>query len=143
MRVKAFDHLVLNVRDVERALQFYSETLGLEQERVPEWRAGKAPFPSVLPEAMTWRLSPHDVELLAAVPSPTLQEIRAVQGDPGQARFDRPEQVSKVILISAYAESDFADGPTLAFLTKSDLSAGAIRDILRRTGRDRGQRDSA
>ncbi|MBF8186622.1 VOC family protein [Nonomuraea sp. K274] len=47
MRVKAFDHLVLNVRDVERALEFYSETLGLEQERVPEWRAGKAPFPSV------------------------------------------------------------------------------------------------
>lgn len=47
MRVKAFDHLVLNVRDVERALEFYSGTLGLEGERVAEWRAGKAPFPSV------------------------------------------------------------------------------------------------
>ena len=47
MRVKAFDHLVLNVRDVERALKFYSGTLGLEEERVAEWRAGKAPFPSV------------------------------------------------------------------------------------------------
>lgn len=47
MRVKAFDHLVLNVRDVERALEFYSGTLGLEAERVAEWRAGKAPFPSV------------------------------------------------------------------------------------------------
>ena len=47
MRVKAFDHLVLNVRDVERALKFYSGTLGLEEERVVEWRAGKAPFPSV------------------------------------------------------------------------------------------------
>ncbi|MGP3960985.1 VOC family protein [Nonomuraea sp. 3N208] len=47
MHVKAFDHLVLNVRDVERALAFYSGTLGLEEERVAEWRAGKAPFPSV------------------------------------------------------------------------------------------------
>ncbi|WP_067185287.1 VOC family protein [Microtetraspora niveoalba] len=47
MRVKAFDHLVLNVRDAERALKFYSGTLGLEEERVAEWRAGKAPFPSV------------------------------------------------------------------------------------------------
>ncbi|GAA2777962.1 VOC family protein [Nonomuraea dietziae] len=47
MRVKAFDHLVLNVRDVERALAFYSGTLGLEEERVAEWRAGRAPFPSV------------------------------------------------------------------------------------------------
>ncbi|MFF3670534.1 VOC family protein [Microtetraspora malaysiensis] len=45
--MKAFDHLVLNVRDVERALEFYAGTLGLEEERVAEWRAGKVPFPSV------------------------------------------------------------------------------------------------
>ncbi|MGI5489046.1 VOC family protein [Microtetraspora malaysiensis] len=45
--MKAFDHLVLNVRDVERALEFYAGTLGLEEERVAEWRADKAPFPSV------------------------------------------------------------------------------------------------
>ncbi|WP_031169779.1 VOC family protein [Streptosporangium roseum] len=47
MRVKAFDHLVLNVEDVERALDFYCGPLGLEPVRVDEWRAGKAPFPSV------------------------------------------------------------------------------------------------
>ncbi|GGQ24935.1 VOC family protein [Streptosporangium pseudovulgare] len=47
MRVKAFDHLVLNVRDAERALEFYAGTLGLQEERVAEWRAGEAPFPSV------------------------------------------------------------------------------------------------
>lgn len=47
MRVKAFDHLVLNVEDVERALDFYCGPLGLEPVRVAEWRAGKAPFPSV------------------------------------------------------------------------------------------------
>ncbi|MFC7221516.1 VOC family protein [Streptomyces polyrhachis] len=47
MRVKAFDHLVLNVTDVERALDFYTGPLGLAPERVEEWRAGKVPFPSV------------------------------------------------------------------------------------------------
>ncbi|WP_030196960.1 VOC family protein [Streptomyces sp. NRRL S-87] len=47
MRVKAFDHLVLNVQDVEKSLEFYTGPLGLEGVRVEEWRAGKVPFPSV------------------------------------------------------------------------------------------------
>ncbi|MGW3178225.1 VOC family protein [Kitasatospora sp. NPDC001119] len=47
MRVVAFDHLVLNVADVERSLAFYSGQLSLAPVRVDEWRAGRAPFPSV------------------------------------------------------------------------------------------------
>ncbi|MEU9778672.1 VOC family protein [Streptomyces sp. NPDC047968] len=47
MRVRDFDHLVLNVEDVERSLACYCGPLGLEPERVEEWRAGSAPFPSV------------------------------------------------------------------------------------------------
>jgi catechol 2,3-dioxygenase-like lactoylglutathione lyase family enzyme len=47
VRVIGFDHLVLNVGDVERSLAFYCGELGLEPERVDEWRTGKAPFPSV------------------------------------------------------------------------------------------------
>ncbi|MEU8923527.1 VOC family protein [Kitasatospora sp. NPDC048545] len=47
MRVVAFDHLVLNVSDVERSLAFYAGQLGLEPVRVDEWRAGKVSFPSV------------------------------------------------------------------------------------------------
>ncbi|MFE0190063.1 VOC family protein [Streptomyces sp. NPDC059008] len=47
MRVIAFDHLVLNVADVERSLAFYCGPLGLEPVRVDAWRAGEAPFPSV------------------------------------------------------------------------------------------------
>ena len=47
MRVIGLDHIVLNVADVERSLDFYCGTLGLEPVRVEEWRAGKAPFPSV------------------------------------------------------------------------------------------------
>lgn len=47
LHVKAFDHLVLNVTDVERSLDFYSGLLGLEPVRLAEWRDGKVPFPSV------------------------------------------------------------------------------------------------
>ncbi|GAA2396283.1 dioxygenase [Catellatospora methionotrophica] len=47
MRVIAFDHLVLNVADVERSLEFYCGLLGLEPVRVDEWRAGQVGFPSV------------------------------------------------------------------------------------------------
>lgn len=54
MRVKDFDHLVLAVQDVERALAFYCGPLGLEPVRVDAWRAGDAPFPSV-------RISPSTI----------------------------------------------------------------------------------
>jgi catechol 2,3-dioxygenase-like lactoylglutathione lyase family enzyme len=47
MRVIGLDHLVLNVSDVERSLAYYTGVLGLEGERVEEWRQGDVPFPSV------------------------------------------------------------------------------------------------
>ncbi|MEV4658365.1 VOC family protein [Micromonospora sp. NPDC049301] len=47
VRVTGFDHLVLTVTDVERALGFYCGRLGLTPVRVDEWRAGAVPFPSV------------------------------------------------------------------------------------------------
>ncbi|MGP3770371.1 VOC family protein [Streptomyces sp. SDT5-1] len=53
MRVKALDHLVLNVADVDKSLEFYTGRLGLAPERVEEWRAGKVPFPSVRIDAAT------------------------------------------------------------------------------------------
>ena len=47
---------------------------------------------------------------------------------------------SRVILISTHAEEDYADlvaaSPAVGFLPKSDLSAGAIRDLLARGGDD-------
>jgi catechol 2,3-dioxygenase-like lactoylglutathione lyase family enzyme len=46
VRVVGFDHVVLNVADVERALAFYCGKLGLAPARVDEWRRGEAPFPS-------------------------------------------------------------------------------------------------
>lgn len=53
IRVKDFDHLVLNVEDVERSLEFYCGPLGLTPVRVAEWRAGDVPFPSVRVNATT------------------------------------------------------------------------------------------
>lgn len=47
------DHVVLEVRDPERALAFYQGVLGLEPVRAEAFRAGRAPFPSVRVNAQT------------------------------------------------------------------------------------------
>lgn len=51
--VIGFDHLVLNVADAHRSLDFYAGTLGLIPERVQEWEAGDVSFPSVRIDATT------------------------------------------------------------------------------------------
>src|SRR5919204_51234 len=53
-KITAMDHIVLNVPDLDRSLVFYTEVLGLEPERLEEFRQGKVPFPSV-------RVSPETV----------------------------------------------------------------------------------
>lgn len=45
--VTGLDHLVLRVSDVERSLAFYMDVLGLQGDRVEQWRRGEAFFPSV------------------------------------------------------------------------------------------------
>ena len=47
MRVSGLDHIVLNVGDVERSLDFYQRHLGLAGERVEAWRRGEVCFPSL------------------------------------------------------------------------------------------------
>jgi catechol 2,3-dioxygenase-like lactoylglutathione lyase family enzyme len=44
--VTELDHIVLNVKDIERSLDFYANVLGLKIERLEEFRAGKIGFPS-------------------------------------------------------------------------------------------------
>ena len=46
-KVTAFDHVVLNVADVERSLRFYCDELGLEPLRVEEWLRKEVFFPSI------------------------------------------------------------------------------------------------
>jgi catechol 2,3-dioxygenase-like lactoylglutathione lyase family enzyme len=47
IRITAMDHIVLNTTDVERSLAFYAGVLGLQEERVEEFRRGEVGFPSV------------------------------------------------------------------------------------------------
>jgi len=47
IQVRALDHFVLRVRDIERALGFYRDLLGLPVLFLDEHRAGTRPFVSV------------------------------------------------------------------------------------------------
>jgi len=47
VRITGLDHIVLNVSDVERSAAWYHDVLGLELERMEEWRRGEVPFPSL------------------------------------------------------------------------------------------------
>ena len=46
VQITEMDHIVLRTRDVEESLRFYTEVLGLQAERVEQWRAGEVRFPS-------------------------------------------------------------------------------------------------
>lgn len=48
------DHIVLNIEDDDKMIDFYAHVLKLDTERVGEYRAGKVPFPSV-------RLNPETI----------------------------------------------------------------------------------
>lgn len=45
--VTELDHIVLNVKDIDASLAFYTGVLGLKAERVQEFKEGKIGFPSV------------------------------------------------------------------------------------------------
>jgi catechol 2,3-dioxygenase-like lactoylglutathione lyase family enzyme len=51
--VRAIDHIVLNVADVERSAHWYSARFGLVAERLEEWRRGEVPFVSMRIDADT------------------------------------------------------------------------------------------
>lgn len=46
-RMIAMDHIVLNVENMDTIVDFYTNVLGLEAERLEEFRQGKVGFPSV------------------------------------------------------------------------------------------------
>jgi catechol 2,3-dioxygenase-like lactoylglutathione lyase family enzyme len=47
VKITGLDHIVLRCADVEVSLAFYCNELGLQPERVDEWRRGEVLFPSV------------------------------------------------------------------------------------------------
>ena len=46
VKITEMDHIVLRTKDVEESLRFYTEVLGMQAERVEQWRAGEVRFPS-------------------------------------------------------------------------------------------------
>lgn len=61
--ISGIDHIVLCVADVERSVAWYGRHLGLEAERLDEWRTGVAPFVSLRVDDSTL------IDLLADEPS--------------------------------------------------------------------------
>jgi glyoxylase I family protein len=47
IRITELDHIVLNVSDIDRSVKFYTDVLGLQPERLAEFKAEKVGFPSV------------------------------------------------------------------------------------------------
>jgi len=95
----AIDHVVLVVRDLERALAFYRDVLGCRVLREAEGRRGEARFPSVAigphqmlnlhqagtpvaPEAVNPQVGSHDLCFVAAAPMPEVQARLAAHGVP-------------------------------------------------------------
>ncbi len=65
-QIVELDHIVLRVKDVERAIEFYTGTLGLAPHRLEEFRAGEVPFPCA-------RVNDHT--LIDLLPSPDEEPI--------------------------------------------------------------------
>jgi len=71
------DHVVLWVADPLRSLEFFERVVGLTPVRADEFRAGKAPFPSV-------RISSDSIiDLMAKVAAPLIDHMVGVQGTAG------------------------------------------------------------
>jgi len=47
VRARGLDHVVLWVTDVEASVRWYRDLLGVEVDRLDEWRRGEVPFPSL------------------------------------------------------------------------------------------------
>ncbi|WP_433934552.1 VOC family protein [Sorangium cellulosum] len=75
------DHVVLWVEDPLRALEFYTQVIGLSSVRAEEFRAGKASFPSV-------RLS--EVSILDLMPIASAESLRKYTGEVKPSAAGRP-----------------------------------------------------
>lgn len=111
VEIVGLDHIVLNVADVERSLAFYGGQLGLSPVRVEEWRAGKAPFPSVRVDGGTI------IDLLATA--------RTGQNCDHFCLVVRPTDFSAVV---ASGRFEVADGPGPRFGARGIGTSLYVRD---------------
>lgn len=61
MEPVGLDHVVVEVRDVEKSVAFYGEGLGMQSVRLGQFREGKAPFVSMRAGASLVDLMPSDL----------------------------------------------------------------------------------
>lgn len=111
INVTGLDHIVLLCTDVERSLAWYTELLGLEPERVEEWRSGVAPFPSV------------------RIDSSTIIDL--FEGQSADGRLDHFCVVIEPVDLAALAASgdfDVVDGPGRRFGARGDGTSLYVRD---------------
>jgi catechol 2,3-dioxygenase-like lactoylglutathione lyase family enzyme len=109
--VTAFDHVVLNVADVERSLAFYCDKLGLEPLRVEEWRRHEVFFPSV-------RVSPTTIlDLLAVERTGENMNHLCIVVEP-----------TDFGALAASGEFDVVDGPDLRWGARGDGTSLYVHD---------------
>ena len=109
--VIGMDHIVLVVSDVERSLDWYMGELGLEGDRVEQWRAGELLFPSVRVDESTI------IDLLV--------------GERGETNVDHLCLVIEPTDLAAVAASgrfDVVDGPDTRYGARGDGTSLYVRD---------------
>jgi catechol 2,3-dioxygenase-like lactoylglutathione lyase family enzyme len=111
IRVTGFDHVVLNVEDVERSLSFYCDELGLKPERVEEWRNKEVFFPSV-------RIDQHTLIDLLQVPR-TGENANHICLVVDPADFDA---------IKVGGRFDVVDGPDVRWGARGDATSLYVKD---------------
>jgi glyoxylase I family protein len=89
VRVTGLDHIVLVTSDPERLISWYRDVLGLEPERLEQWRAGEVPFASLRVDAGTiidvlrGERTGSNVDHVAFVVDADLEALAAEHGVPG------------------------------------------------------------
>jgi catechol 2,3-dioxygenase-like lactoylglutathione lyase family enzyme len=111
IRVTAFDHVVLNVADVERSLAFYVNELGLAPIHVEEWRGGERLFPSVRVDAGT---------IIDLIGLPRTGE--------NLDHFCLVVEPTDFDALKASGRFEVADGPAIRFGARGDGTSLYIRD---------------
>jgi catechol 2,3-dioxygenase-like lactoylglutathione lyase family enzyme len=111
IRVTALDHIVLNVADVERSLDFYTREIGLIPINVEEWRRGERFFPSVRVDASSI------IDLIALPRSGENLDHFCLVIEPMD--FDA---------LKASGRFEVADGPAIRFGARGDGTSLYIRD---------------
>jgi len=111
MKVVGFDHVVLNVADVERSLRFYCDELGLQPLRVDEWRRKEVFFPSVRVDTTTI------IDLL--------ETPRSGENVNHICLVVEPEDMEAVKASGRY---DVVDGPDVRWGAQGDATSLYIRD---------------